>query len=836
MKYIKDILILTLLVFNASSFAIEDKDIVNLAKRSLEQVNTTFRYTCGAELKESSECPYMVGQFRIDTNTGLFFQMISDSPWDSCKRTIPSSKYISVKELEEKFSKTQGRDLGITENYFTGKINECFDRRDKSEEEVSIQKKAIVSMSYNYLNKIKDNTHQLSQEIANINSILGTEIKKDLPCDEFNMPHDSSYCRSIEANKCQAQGGVNNLSDDIFTNAIEPIYAIALKIKEVRRNYSGRGYAQIKNKKINELKSMVEFIKAENPILHGNILSDYIDDDIIDDRIKPTKSDLLSKVKQQFLENKKILNEKLRRNIRMNDCILYGDSGQCDDFEEDLASIPYQSSAMAFSRDEIANPNSRLKQLAREELYQLPECIDRTRNLKNEFNDFALNTSLNVGLTVLTGGAGLVLRAGQLGKMAMTATKVGTLGVDTAFLGKGAYEAIDKCDEELNGMEKIGDSKQENICPTGVKSAEYIRTSNIRGCVTAALLTSIDALPFVPAIAAKGVKMSQAAKQTERELAHLRKDPQVKEVKESFESLEIDLKVTGCGRYNKKNCSSFVESNRDRLTSMHKKCLNKKIATVYNKTCTDLEVFLNEHEVLRLSDMIPKDKQGKSVVVEFNSGRGHITLRYFKEVVDENGQKVMKAFSYDGTSWLLPRRVNEKMLSKSKNADSFDSLDKVVPGSHYVLDISPKQVEMIHDVAKKGGFSKACTHDARVALDEAGVLSMPKGMGSAFDKITIKQLANDLTSKYGKPKHSTIKSLEESLDPSKAGFSDEQWKTFAVTEYGWAVLTPVTVGVVYPTAVASTAMITVTIVDSDGRMFNLTQQKYRELVDELKSL
>ncbi len=48
MKYIKDILILTLLAFITSTFAVEDKDIVNLAKRSLEQVNTTFRYTCGA--------------------------------------------------------------------------------------------------------------------------------------------------------------------------------------------------------------------------------------------------------------------------------------------------------------------------------------------------------------------------------------------------------------------------------------------------------------------------------------------------------------------------------------------------------------------------------------------------------------------------------------------------------------------------------------------------------------------------------------------------------------------------------------------------------------------
>jgi hypothetical protein len=810
----------TLFVFVFSLNTIADNGLVEVVGQALKQVNEPFKYTCGVSAQEVVDCPYMVEQFDQDTSTGLFFQMISDSPWNSCKKYLNSTESISTAELEGQLSSQQGRDLGLRGNYFNQQISKCLNTNNKSSKEVDIQKKAIISMSYNYLNKIKNNTHDLSKEMANINSILGNEITKDIPCDSFNMPHDSSYCMSLKANNCSPKGGVARLAGDIHQNALEPIYALALKIKEVRRKHYGRGQSILRSKKIKKLKAMIEFIKAENPILLGNVTEDFIDD-IVDDAKIPSMNEVNSVLKKQFVENKKILKEKLDRNIKMNNCILYGDSSECGDFDDDFREIPYQPTPMMFSKEAMSTSESVDKQRAREELYQLPECIDRGRNLKNEFNSFALDFSLNVGLTVLTGGASLAIRAGQLGKMAMAA-RATTLGADAAFLGKGVNDAIDICNEELNGLSEISNESNSNMCPTSLDNPGYNRTSNMRGCVTAALLSSVDALPFVPAIASRSAK---------------NRADRIRLTNNDVDNLADDLGKSGCFKYSvfKNKCDKFISQNKERLTQMHDYCLRGGRGNNNGSACKKVEKFLNDNEVLRLSNLIPPSKQGKSVVVEFNSGRGHITLRYFKEVVDENGEKVMKAFSYDGTSWMLPRRVNESMFTRGKNVDGLDSLDTYVPGSHYVIDISPSQVEKIHAVAKGGGFSKACTHDARKALHEAGVLSMPKGIKGTFDKITIKKLAKDLTDKYGKPKQSTIKSLEDALDPKKAGFSDEQWKTFTVTELGWAVLTPATVGVVYPTAVASTAALSITVIDSDGQLFQLSREKYRELVEELKS-
>ena len=505
MKFYYYLTLLISIVLSASSYSLEEGDAntVELISKSLKSINSPFKYTCGVESREVIDCPYLVEQFRTDTSTGLFFQMISDSPWNSCNKYIKSSsKDISINRLESELSSSSRRDIGITSTYFSKLINKCFDSEDKSHEEQELQKKTILAMSYNYLNKIKKNTHTLSKEIININSILGVSLAEDLPCDEFNMPHDKAYCLSIASQKCRPHEGLDSLSNELYINAIEPIYAVSLKIKEVRKRYSGRGGASIKIKKIKELKTIIEFIKAENPLLQGSHLSKIIDDSMIDDYELPSINNFKKSIKAQLKENKFIVNQKIIRNIKMNNCILYGDSSECEDFDEQLSEIPYQSTPMNFSKDELKTDEGKRRQMAREQLYQIPECIDRSRNLKNEFNSFALNLSLNVGLTVATGGAGLVLRAGQLGKAALAARAL-TLGADAAFLSTGVTKAIDSCNKHLNGMKKISNDENKNICPIPLNNPTFIKTTNVKGCVSAALLASIDALPFFPSIASK---------------------------------------------------------------------------------------------------------------------------------------------------------------------------------------------------------------------------------------------------------------------------------------------------------------------------------------------
>jgi hypothetical protein len=496
--------ILTSLSF--SSFGNEQSAIIDLVSRSLDSVNGPFKYSCGVESKEVIDCPYLVEQFSSDTSTGLFFQLISDSPWNSCNKYIKtSSKDISLEEFENDLSNEPSRDLGIRSTYFTTQIGKCFDSKKKSAQEQELQKKSILAMSYNYLNKIKSNTNTLSKEIVNINSLLSEDLLTDLPCDEFNMPHDSAYCLSVKSNNCKTRGGLGDLSTELYINAIEPIHALSLKIKEIKKRYAGRGGAVTKRKKISEIKNIIEFIKAENPLLQGSHLSKFIDDSMTNDYELPSMKDFKNHMKVQLKDNKSILQSKLKRNIKMNNCILYGDSSECDDFDEDLAEIPYQSTPMAFSKDEIQTKDNRKKQMAREQLYQVPECMDRSRNLKNEFNSFALNLSVNVGLTVATGGAALALRAGQLGKAALAAKAV-TLGADAAFLSTGVIKAIDSCNKHLNGMKKISKSSNENICPISLDNPGFIKTSNVLGCVSAALLASVDALPFVPSIASRATR------------------------------------------------------------------------------------------------------------------------------------------------------------------------------------------------------------------------------------------------------------------------------------------------------------------------------------------
>ncbi len=817
------ILFLTLLVGQAQ--ALEGINVLGLVESSLKELNDPFRIKCGQDIQEKSECPYMARQFEHDSQTGLFFWMLSDSPWESCKKTVPSIDAISSSDLERAYAGSTLRDLGLREDYFSKTFNKCFDQNYKSSKQIETQKKVALSMSYNYLNKIGDNTQKLSREIIQINSVIGNKLDDGLPCGKYNLPKNAHLCEKLKSESCGPQNGLAELSDHLFEDAIAPIIAISKKMKEVRRKYNGRGGSVIRQKKLRELKSAIAFIKAENSLLQGDKTVEYIERIVEGDIESPSRINFKKVLKDQLISNKRALKEKIDKHFSMGNCILYGDDGNCDEFEDEFRKIPYQSTSFDFKRNEIlASPKSREQQLAREELYQLPECLDRTRDLKNDFNSFAAKTSLNIGLTLVTGGAALAVRAGQLGRIALTA-RAAAIGADSTFLYKSIDESMDICNEELNKLEVVNNEGSVFSCPKKAdEGIHYLKKRDMKACVTASLLSSLDALPFLPAFSGQ--------------IARAIHDPFIpkatfKATKEESDILQSSVFRRCIGNRSSKGCANFSAENSKTIEGMHKKCLDPKILSANKEMCIGLEKFANNNSVLRLSEMVPEGDRGKSVVVEFNSGRGHITLRYFKEV-EENGEKVMKAFSFDGSSWLLPRRVNGRTFASNKKADSFESLDQVVPGSHYVLDISPAQLETIHQVAKKGGISKACTHDARIALDEAGILSMPKGLSKTFDKITIKKLAKDLTAKYGPPKHSTIKALEDGLESSKAGFSNEQWKTFAVTEFGWLVLTPVAVGGVYPAGAVVGGMTTVVVVDQAGETIAMTRDKFNKLIDELK--
>ncbi|WP_372654483.1 hypothetical protein [Halobacteriovorax sp.] len=811
-----------ILTFSSPSWSLEQGNIIGLVESSLSNINDPFRVKCGQEIEEEVLCPHMAKQFEHDSKVGLFFWLLSDSPWESCKKTLPSIEHITTNELEDSLSTSKDIDLGLKRDYFSKMFNKCFDTKHKSSTQIENQKKVAISMSYNYLNKIGDNTKDLSKEILEINSTLGNDLLNGLPCEKYILPENAHLCEKIKEDDCSPKKGLSKLSNDLFEDAIGPIIAISKKIKEVRARFFGRSGSKTRKNKIDTLKAGISFIKAEYPLLQGDKISKYIDN-IVDGTLEnPAPKKFKRVVKDQLISNKRRITESLNSNLKMSNCIIYGDKGNCDDFDKDFRKIPYQSTP--FSRH--VPSSNRIKSLASMELYQVPECLDRSRNLKNDFNSFAADTSLNIGLTIFTGGASLAVRAGQLGRIALT-SRAAALGADSLFLYKSIDESITSCNEYLNTLDNIEHAPSSFSCPSKVNdNIHYVKKRDVNSCVTAALLNSLDVLPFLPVVSSKFARIIDDP---------LTPNPSFRTTKQEGKVLGSSTFKSCINNMGSKACTEFSKENSEIIIGMHKKCFSVSVLRSNKSLCTELETFIKNNSTYRLSEMIPSSARGKSVVVEFNADRGHITLRYFKEV-EENGEAVMKAFSFDGPSWLLPRRVNRRTFASNKKADTFDSFDEYVPGSHYVIDISPQQLETVHNVAKKGGFSKACTHDARIALDEAGILSMPKGISNTFNKITIKQLAKDLTTKYGPPKQSTIKALEGGLDNSSVGFSREQWRTFGVTEFGWLVLTPVVVGGVYPSGIAVGGASTVVIADQAGKTIVMTKEKFKKFIEELSKL
>lgn len=262
-----------------------------------------------------------------------------------------------------------------------------------------------------------------------------------------------------------------------------------------------------------------------------------------------------------------------------------------------------------------------------------------------------------------------------------------------------------------------------------------------------------------------------------------------------------------------------ILKNLDREQKIHvlRECAEESFARDRRNLCSGLEQTFRDSPYETLHDLIPPEMAGEQVVVEFNQGRGHLTIRYFKEVDGE-----MKAFEYDGPSWFMPTRVNES--------------DRIQFGTHYVIDATPEQIEAVHKVATRPSLSLACTRDCRLALEEAELLSPVSLTGEPYHALSVKELAADLTARYGPPEQRTIKAMEEGVtqnsNAARAGYTDEQWQTFGVTELGWMVITPIA-NTAYAVGGAMAATGTLMVVDPEGRVLRMTMREWDELTSEL---
>lgn len=523
MQALKKVLILLLLILPTLGRA-ELRDDVSFFSSILGGINNppaNKSYVCGALIHEQKSCSHLFNIFERDKSTGLFFGMISDSPWDTCKKYIPTAKDISLSDLEKKLASNNRTALGLRNNYFTSKVDECFNQKKKiNKEDADTQSKIILTMGYDYLNRLKKSTGQLADEIKRVNSIIGDPIESGLPCGEFSMPHDAKICQDVKAQKCKSLNELGLYTDSLYENAIEPIVALKKSHKTLSESFSKtRTLRRPENQAaLKDLDNKIKSIESQFPILKGKKLGPFIASETNGGKI-PDKTKLQGAIKAQLVENRSNLSKKLNENVDMSNCIVYGDESFCKDFNENFERVPPREEIMFFEKGVAVTPENRLKNRAASELYNTNQCLDNFRGLKSEFNAFATDFSINVGLTIFTGGTGLLARAGGQGvKMALVGHKA-MLVADAAFLGAGVDEAITTCGKELNKLENISASSDKvNICPASLAAPESVVVANYQGCITGAMMASLNALPFVPAAVSKYLARVKAPKNT-REVA-----------------------------------------------------------------------------------------------------------------------------------------------------------------------------------------------------------------------------------------------------------------------------------------------------------------------------
>jgi hypothetical protein len=829
-----------LLAVNSTLAGRYDNDAMNRRLNLLLNANNgPFTYTCGEFAHQAKGCPYAFELFQKDKKAGFINRIFGSSPGqapvEACKGFPQQSDpgLWEFGELEEEYSKNRNTKMGLEKNYFSQMMNECYEPELYSENpnEGKYERNSIVAMSYHYLNRVRLGNQQTFMEVSNINSLLGKDPVDGVKCDQFITPDDAALCAKMEAMNCRPQGGVAKLTESLGNNAIYPLIQLKKKLKTLRTRAQKNAREKVQ--------ATIDMIEATYPILKGNKFEKFMEDKVYKDLTMPSVAEVQAALVEQLESNKAATLERIEQNNALNRCLIYGHRDDCEDFDENIAKTPQKNIAYLYTREDFLEANGGEpedknnvlpKMGSASAYYSSVSCLDDFREIKTGMNEWAFDTGLNLGLVIGTMGAGAVVGLGRTAVLAHSA-RAAALTTNALFLGAGVKRTIDVCKESFDQL--VGPNNSRNIpkevqCPEGEQSPSFNAVDDLRACIVSAALTPIDALPFVPAAAWKPIASAASR------VARINRTVPDKAFDDILNNALFKRCLGGGGR--RAQCDEFVEQNRERFKELAGLCIEPRYAAANGNMCRQAEDFMKNNAVLRLSDLIPPERQGRSVVVEFSGDRGHLTLRYMVETTDEAGNTVMKSISQDGSSFLFPRRINERWFQGRKSIDELGDMDKYVPGSHYIIDATPEQLQTMLRVQQRGGFSRACTHDARKALHEAGILKMPRGLTAPYKKVSIRTLAKDLTAKFGPPDANTTRAIQDFLDPKKAGFSDEQWRNFLVTEAGWGILSPLAIFGLYPSFVPLGTVAGLTAVDSaialtgrDGEVLYITMDKLKEL-------
>lgn len=488
-----------------------------------------FLYQCHKDTPASKTCPYVFTQFEKDKQDGLIASLFNDSPgrapFDLCDNSVNVSdrQHLSSQELEQRLAENDETSLGLSSDFFVSKGEECYQNSlyDKSEDEVEHEKKIILSMGYHYLNRTKRGTSELMQYLASVNSLLGENVVAGISCDAFVMPSEFKLCQQLQGGSCQPKGGLETAASDLMENFVEPLLALKLKEEEVRKKGSPLGRSR-KSTALKKVLDAIEVLENSNPILSGNKMESFLEREVYSKKKLPTQAALMGALKEQLVQDKKAALERLDENHELNRCLIYGDSNDCENFEEILAKTPTINSVYNYSNQnyrqrlkESKDPRVERSKAKVESLYySVPQCYDSMREIKTGVDELTIETGLGIGLTIATFGTGALVAGGRASVIASGSI----LAADTAYFATGMKEAIKTCQQSLGSLGSLAGgtqsySGQKFQCPKGVASPAYHAKDDVAGCVSAVVLAGIDGLPFVPAVVKKFAEKGQKVKE-----------------------------------------------------------------------------------------------------------------------------------------------------------------------------------------------------------------------------------------------------------------------------------------------------------------------------------
>lgn len=389
----------------------------------------------------------------------------------------------------------------------------------------SVQEKTFSLEHYDSLMRAQTGHINVLQEMLEIDSLLGekgTDVLNQIKCKDIINPTVLNQCKKIKKNKCKAKNDLAGFTESFNSDALTAYRAILKK----QQQHKLSGIMALTSKKYNDLGKSIhkarELMESMNPWLKFKEVKKLAKKE------SSTDGEVQTALRIEFQKNRKKLAERAKVFNTITKCRVSGDDSKCRKLspsQDELLSMSewpskYENDYKRMESDLNTSQCLRKKRIG----------IDQTRKMTKE-------VTISLGLTVATLGASSAVGGARIAKsfndikmassfskkkkawklflLGLTNPLANTMRVSGAFLYKGVKDAYKACGNEIEKVERVGgDTPRDNskiMCSKGFKGSGFEARDSLKSCVTASLLASVDALPFVPPVY-KGLKYIRKTK------------------------------------------------------------------------------------------------------------------------------------------------------------------------------------------------------------------------------------------------------------------------------------------------------------------------------------